>query len=737
MPVLEAPDVDHSDLCHMCQGIGFKTFFPEARQNLEATGHSTRDLSADFKPIVIGPLSSLLQNVNCGFCQLVLQTIRLEENIEDIPTEIESRPTVVKLDYGLSRTRVMQNGQRIEVPTLNIYLEPWISLRTFSFREGQPKTFQFADCGLFRAWLRQCEAGHADHFRPLGEATITDLPHFRLVDAERQCIVKGQIDWRYIALSYVWGATEQLQNTRSIQSDLEKEGSLLIEGHRIPQSISDAINLVKQMGVRYLWVDALCIIQDDPRSKLSQIAAMDKIYMSALLTIVAAAGSNAKAGLPGVTVGRALVLPAAAIIQGVPLVQNGHGAKDSLDESVWEQRAWTYQEKLLSRRLLLFGREQAYFTCQHDYFWEEFMADNPIQASGRPAVPIESSPPYDTQQPRPDYWTIYEGAVESYTMRHLTYEVDMLDAFAGICAFLRPSMRTSFLYCLPETELDLALLWEPYTSLLRRRDRTTGQPLFPSWSWAGWVGKVKFRWMHRLSAPRIEWIDTSPGATESTFSSEEYRTEAPHSFPNREPWHRDQPYMDQLLYYFQATQPHARFLHPTAREEHRISQSRLQPGTACLQFYAWVAMFKVTAWPMRNRGECEDDVGITRRLDIWNAEGHPVGNVRVPGTFASQLRGKEHEFVCLSRSLVPGEHPKPESMPPEDDLMKLASELQCYPKEVAIRQQYEHVDCETWRMYNVLLIERQGDNVYRVGIGFIYVDSFLKAQPERKRISLG
>ena len=62
--------------------------------------------------------------------------------------------------------------------------------------------------------------------------------------------------------------------------------------------------------------------------------------------------------------------------------------------------------------------------------------------------------------------------------------------FEGVAARLRPLFRSDLLFGIPRAELDSQILWQPHGSMTRRCDPQTGLPICPSWSWAGWVGKV-------------------------------------------------------------------------------------------------------------------------------------------------------------------------------------------------------------------------------------------------------
>ncbi|KAF2259857.1 hypothetical protein CC78DRAFT_437421, partial [Lojkania enalia] len=97
----------------------------------------------------------------------------------------------------------------------------------------------------------------------------------------------------YIALSYVWGGIKMLQTTLSNLKQLKRPGSLIREAGKLPQAILDAMDIAEALNERFLWVDSLCIIQDDAISKHSQISSMNIVYGQAALTLIAMDGENA------------------------------------------------------------------------------------------------------------------------------------------------------------------------------------------------------------------------------------------------------------------------------------------------------------------------------------------------------------------------------------------------------------------------------------------------------------
>ena len=73
---------------------------------------------------------------------------------------------------------------------------------------------------------------------------------------------------RYVVMSYIWGSIQILQATKDVYQELMKEGSLSLANANLSPIIEDAIQLAGSLGEQYLWVDQLCIIQDDQGDKL-------------------------------------------------------------------------------------------------------------------------------------------------------------------------------------------------------------------------------------------------------------------------------------------------------------------------------------------------------------------------------------------------------------------------------------------------------------------------------------
>jgi hypothetical protein len=355
-----------------------------------------------------------------------------------------------------------------------------------------------------RSWLSTCETAH--EWCPWKHPTRPI--QFRLIDVDALCIKDflntSDRPLRYAALSYVWGSKPQrLKLTQANQDALHREGGM--ETSRLSRTISDAISVVRMLGERYLWVDSLCIIQDSSEDLAFQIPLVGYIYVKALVTIVAGSGDHNDAGLPGIGGWERLALPGCK--QELPKINGDKSATKlsrpiqfgilpHLEDSIWETRGWTYQEKLLSRRCLIFTEKLVCWECQCAS-WSE---DAPMQTDT-----LEQMRDHDTHQsfflsedhfsraghvgePGGHHGLCLTHFVPSFTARHLTYDRDAGRAFAGILQVLMDLGHYRTFHGLPlkERQFVRCLSWLPSQagcSLRHQQD-------VPTWSWLAWKGSI-------------------------------------------------------------------------------------------------------------------------------------------------------------------------------------------------------------------------------------------------------
>lgn len=346
----------------------------------------------------------------------------------------------------------------------------------------------------------------ADHYRSV----------FRLIDVHAMCVrTFMDVDWidqQYTALSYVWGTGQQMMLTTTNYAELETSGSI---DERCAQTIKDAALVTRELGVDLLWVDALCIVQDSEEDKKIQIEYMATIYRSAVLTIVAAAGSNVNHGLPGLRSPRTKLQNEAVVElpgDGRPgfslmkvLSTTKSPSEQPLGTVTWNRRGWTYQESVLSRRMLTFTEQQILWSCRQTQWEEEVDLEDD-------SVTVEYA--YSTQ-----HISVLDQGVESLTRlredkylsrlvkmfsefnkRELSYEGDRPDAFAAVTEEYSDLSGQALLWGLPCFRFELALCWESIAEdkIVARRTAVTTLPRtslnrrvpIPSWTWMGWTGEL-------------------------------------------------------------------------------------------------------------------------------------------------------------------------------------------------------------------------------------------------------
>jgi len=215
--------------------------------------------------------------------------------------------------------------------------------------------------GRLSNWINDCDKNHhhesIDHIR-------RDLPFLRVIDVKNRCLAQKPFDSKFAALSYTWGKCWQYQLQKDQLKMFLEPGSITGVWNELSKVVTDAITTCERLDIPYLWIDTLCIVDDDKDDKHHQIACMDQIYSSAYITLIAAAGSDANDGLPRVSkhVGRRTRL---LNVDGLAYQLANASDWDStdLDKSTWCTRGWTFQELVLSRRVLVFTPTEVFSTA--------------------------------------------------------------------------------------------------------------------------------------------------------------------------------------------------------------------------------------------------------------------------------------------------------------------------------------------------------------------------------------
>ena len=313
----------------------------------------------------------------------------------------------------------------------------------------------------------------------------TDFLPSRVIDVERMCLHETggrQID-TYAALSYCWGG-EQLVKTTS-ENIPSKRSGIPLEG--LPQTLQDAVQVCRELAIRYLWIDALCIIQDDKADKAREISQMALIYNRATLVIAA---SRAKSVYNGF-LADIIVHPEGTTMLPARFSKTCEGEigilkvpQESSSQEPLNRRGWTYQEISLASRALIYTEGGIIWQC-NDIF--DRLAFDGIQIGSHPSEDlVVVSKEFKAGSFQRIEW---DQIVRIYTLRSLTYENDRLEALAGIAAIAAPLWNSRYYAGLWEQDMESQLGWRLDSSALEY-DWKWREPQAPSWSWACVDGPV-------------------------------------------------------------------------------------------------------------------------------------------------------------------------------------------------------------------------------------------------------
>ena len=204
------------------------------------------------------------------------------------------------------------------------------------------KVGPFVNWKVIKTYLRDCDQNHAETCKGPADSGSFRRPR-RVIDVRDECLVETPSHYAYLTLSYVWGRSEMGMEmptaTNSNISILQRKRAF--SKIHLPATVRDAIYACRRLGHRYLWVDSLCIIQDDNSELRDQINHMYDIYSGSYLTFVAPLGEHANVGLPGVGKDNQRTLQRGILYQGMEIIEVLPLLHDVLKHCIWSTRAWT------------------------------------------------------------------------------------------------------------------------------------------------------------------------------------------------------------------------------------------------------------------------------------------------------------------------------------------------------------------------------------------------------------
>ncbi|KAI3318880.1 HET-domain-containing protein [Xylariaceae sp. AK1471] len=464
----------------------------------------------------------------CRFCRIILQAFNAVKSyrhpMASTVTKYRNLSTChVYLHLKLPRrlyVTVHDNAAELEFDYLNeITIKQSPSIDDYEKGTASASSFHVA-----KVWLQNCITSHETCCQT---PASTALPT-RVVDVGNESqdpflFESKGAHHRYCALSYCWGTSSNAH--RTTKEKLQRY-SLAIPICELPLTLRDAIHVARNMGFKYIWIDALCIIQDDDDDWAREATKMHQVYANATLTITTSIGSSSNDGLfrshphgffnpqqlhlrlpkrdrfretpilrdSGLSVVRPIHPLSYLAIYPIP----NHLSTGAVGGPI-ESRAWVLQEQILSKRILYYGDGILLWECmditasEHDpdgrrgfvqfpdrlrtklYFHSHMTAQLPKTSSTIVSEASDSEPPVADE-----LLATYGRVLTTYANRLVTKTSDRLTAVLGLCQVLQEISGNEFIGGIWKGNYTLAsLLWCLDTPSPNERIRR-----FPSWSWA-------------------------------------------------------------------------------------------------------------------------------------------------------------------------------------------------------------------------------------------------------------
>jgi len=503
------PSIHH--LCRKCRSLKLGHYF-----RCQATPLDNEGPLADIE-FPFGQVKDIVRRKKCGLCSAVDQAIQscVRQQYRDILPQ--ARIELCFRNYHTALIVIEVHLIRVRETILEAHPMIFGHTPDHSSRENPkevlPTEIQpFVRWDMVRSWMDCCDRIHESC--STHGSLIALPPRMLLVDVEGQNLVDAPHHVTYIALSYVWGSDQAAALAsckRATVDSLRQTGSL--SSLRLPVVIADAMQICRKLGERYLWVDWLCILQDDEEFKQEQIDSMAAIYQKATLVIIAANARSMDDHIAGVGAARNPVDFACAV--GDLFVANIlWGLHNAVHATFWRTRGWTYQEAVCAKRRLFLTENQAYYECGIDtrsenltpFFLPNLDIPHQYRLDSRlgEAAPVVGG--------NADAFHSYASHLRNYMSRDLTFSSDVFSGFLGVSRAIYGKDET-FFHGLPQSHFSEALLWvSGQENGKLAKARRVANLRVPSWTWASATCSVKhlvsggrFR-RNMFAGPLCAWI---------------------------------------------------------------------------------------------------------------------------------------------------------------------------------------------------------------------------------------
>jgi hypothetical protein len=313
---------------------------------------------------------------------------------------------------------------------------------------------------------------------------------------------------QYACLSHRWIEGHTITTVLSNIDDRKKE----IQWEALPKTFQDAITIVRKLGLRYIWIDSLCIIQgSDSDDWIKEAPKMASTYQQAYITISASYAVNKENGCfstaSPLDIGQRLDVTSISgrfepytVYWRLPISHNAFPL---------QHRGWVLQEALLSPRLLHFGDTELVWECTENTTCECGMIDPSIilpdpsaysfysGVFGRKTTHYQALSPLAGLEKLKNRW---RDIVHEYTRKGLTFQEDIFPALAGLAKQMQSIRKCEYYAGLWEDSLATDLLWVASDEFLETISDSPRPAKWraPSWSWASTTSPVTYAGLGHL-----------------------------------------------------------------------------------------------------------------------------------------------------------------------------------------------------------------------------------------------
>jgi hypothetical protein len=399
----------------------------------------------------------------------------------------------------------------------NIAVGDVISLREFEIPYPQiggimDRTDSDASFAVASNWLSTCKKSHSScgGFKSNRCKLPTRLLRISRTEVGymiRLCVSNIPSDTQYTTLSHCWGSLRILTLQRRYIESFQRD----IPIYKLTKTFQDAISVTYRLGFRYIWIDSLCIIQDDPEDWQRESVLMESVYGGSSLNIAASAASDGSTGCffkrnpYRVEVCRLMRPGFSSNIPSLHYSLESDFYSRNVERSPLSERAWVFQELYLAPRILSFGADQIFWECRELIACESF-------PRGIPPILLPTASWKRLREHDSDSNNHWTDIVSSYSLRSLTRESDKLIALSGIAKQFAERFNGQYLAGLWKENIVEQLAWFVSTWDVTRPKTYRA----PSWSWASVNGRIHFRqeyWETRIDHIRL--VDAQVTATKS------------------------------------------------------------------------------------------------------------------------------------------------------------------------------------------------------------------------------